>query len=333
MPFTTVCPGCDARLNAPDALRGKKVKCKKCGDAFVARPADGTAENDDHSAKTVKMSAKEPPPKRRRDDDDPTEEAPPARGKKSARRPADDDTEVIESARRPRDAAEDDEPRPRAKKKKGKKKSGPPVLLFVLIGVGALLLLGGGGVGAYFAFFAEEENKPDAQAKAGTAAPTPPKTPAVDTSAWIEHHDADGRYRIKFPTAPQSVTQTVPTPAGRTQIKLHVAQMAGSKEMFATLHQAVPAERGGASDEQLLDQMLDMATAQAKGATLQSNKTIRHQDFLGREAVFTAPGKEGTLVLRVILAGDRVIVIMSGGESATATSPRIRAFFESLRIE
>jgi hypothetical protein len=83
MSFTTICPGCDARLNAPDSLRGKQVKCKKCGDAFVARPAAGTDEDDDSPAKTVKMSAKDAPAKRRRDDEDPTEEAPPTRGEKA----------------------------------------------------------------------------------------------------------------------------------------------------------------------------------------------------------------------------------------------------------
>ena len=37
--FTTVSPGCEASLNAPDTLTGKKVKCKKCGESFVAKPA------------------------------------------------------------------------------------------------------------------------------------------------------------------------------------------------------------------------------------------------------------------------------------------------------
>jgi hypothetical protein len=63
MPFATVCPNCDARLTAPDAVRGKKVKCKKCNGAFVARPAADPEEDED--ARPAKAAARS-----RRDEDD-----------------------------------------------------------------------------------------------------------------------------------------------------------------------------------------------------------------------------------------------------------------------
>lgn len=38
---TVTCPGCEARLNLPDASKlGKKIKCPKCSDIFVAKTED-----------------------------------------------------------------------------------------------------------------------------------------------------------------------------------------------------------------------------------------------------------------------------------------------------
>jgi hypothetical protein len=35
MPFTTACPNCSARLQVPDTLAGKRVRCKKCHEPFL----------------------------------------------------------------------------------------------------------------------------------------------------------------------------------------------------------------------------------------------------------------------------------------------------------
>ena len=108
MPFATICPNCDARLTAPDTVLGKKVKCKKCDEPFVARlAAEPEDEEDDRPAKAA--AGKRRPA---RDDDD---EAP-ARKPSKARRPADDlhlrresiVTQVVlpqHESRRQRDAA------------------------------------------------------------------------------------------------------------------------------------------------------------------------------------------------------------------------------------
>src|SRR5690349_8501641 len=43
MPVVEVpCPGCGAKLKAPDNMAGKKAKCKKCGQTFRI-PASGVA--------------------------------------------------------------------------------------------------------------------------------------------------------------------------------------------------------------------------------------------------------------------------------------------------
>jgi predicted Zn finger-like uncharacterized protein len=45
MPLVTVCPGCQTRYNLPDTAKGKQVRCKKCGNAFLASPSPASDTN------------------------------------------------------------------------------------------------------------------------------------------------------------------------------------------------------------------------------------------------------------------------------------------------
>jgi flagellar basal body-associated protein FliL len=62
MPITLTCPNCDARLSVPDTVLGKKIRCKKCDEPFVAKRSSRLDDEDDRPRK---------PAVRRRDDDEP----------------------------------------------------------------------------------------------------------------------------------------------------------------------------------------------------------------------------------------------------------------------
>src|SRR4051812_33647393 len=47
MSFKTVCPSCDSELTVPDAMLGKRWKCKKCGDPFTVRRSARPDDDDD----------------------------------------------------------------------------------------------------------------------------------------------------------------------------------------------------------------------------------------------------------------------------------------------
>jgi hypothetical protein len=327
MPLTIACPKCDARLQAPDTVRGKRVKCRKCGETFVARPVDD--DEDDRPSRPAAKAAAKPRPRPVGDDEDDDRPRRPAR----ASRRDEDDSGGDEDRPRRRRRDEDDEPRPRGKKgKKKKKAAGPPVLLLVLIGVGALVLIGG-GIGVYFAFIKEEKPADNAVAKAGGP---PPVTqlglggPGA-AGAWVEQHDADGRYRIKFPSAPRTQNVTQQTPAGPVTLKVYLA--GGQTEAFVCTHQQLPADRAGVSDDQILDRAIEGAKLQAQGATAGPSHPITYQSQPGREVTMTFPGKKGMMIIRVLLAGDRVIALSALGETATADAPRVKQFFDSLKIE
>ena len=319
MSFTTACPNCDARLQAPDTVEGKRVKCKKCGEAFVARPIDD--DEDDRPARPAKSRQRRP------DDEDDDR---PRRPKAASR--DEDDSEDDDRARRRRRDDEDDEPRQRSRKKGKKKAAGPPVLLFVLLGVGALVLIGG-AVGACV-YFADEKTPENPVAKGGPGpnAPAGPGPAAAITAGWIEHHDPAGRYRVRFPTVPQSQTVTQQTPNGPVNVSLHLS--GGPAEVFVSGSQPVPPEhRMGLSDDQVLDLGMEMAKMHGKGAAVRDTQPITYQGFSGRQLVMNPPGKKGSLIMRLILTKDRLIFLMAGGDTASPDAPRVKAFFESLKIE
>ena len=309
--FTTFCPGCESSLNASDTLKGKKVKCKKCGAPFVARPA-------------VTVD----------DENEPTEEGPSFKRKKPPRRPIDEDTEIMEAQL----VDDDEEPRPRRRKKgkgKRKKQSESRVVLYVLIGVGALLVLGGGAVGAYYGFIKEDKKAEIPTAKNNTpgGGSAGPKS-STKTAGWVEHVDTEGKYRILFPTTPVAKSQRVQQPDGTFQ-QLTMYGVETPAEFFAATHVAIPspAQRAGLTDEQVLQMVLDqvMAKANGKGAVEKSRTAITYQGFAGMDLVIEDKDRGGTV--RGILAGNRLIILVTGSKNGVPNSARSKAFFDSLKIE
>jgi hypothetical protein len=202
-------------------------------------------------------------------------------------------------------------------------------MLLVLLGIGAILLIGGGAVGAYFAFFDEEEKKElgTTQAK-GESARNEANEKA--TTGWIEIHDSVGRYRIKFPAAPRIDTKKDRGPNGAVESKEYSYENEALKEGFFCRQVILPP---GVTKDLTDDQKLEQIAARFKkdGTTIQT-KSFKYQGFACREIIATNAG-EPVLVTRLIWAETRVLILVAGGENHAADSPRLLAFFESLRIE
>ncbi|MBX9679902.1 MAG: hypothetical protein K2X38_14160 [Gemmataceae bacterium] len=73
MPFQAACPACNAKINVPDNMAGKKAKCPKCQNVFVL-PGD---------ADTVTAAPTSAPARSRADDDMDLENDRPVRGRRS----------------------------------------------------------------------------------------------------------------------------------------------------------------------------------------------------------------------------------------------------------
>src|SRR5262245_32394277 len=66
--ITIICPQCEKAIKAPESVVGKKIRCKECGETFVAK-APKTAIKPDKSDKPG-GGKKKPPDKAKKKDDD-----------------------------------------------------------------------------------------------------------------------------------------------------------------------------------------------------------------------------------------------------------------------
>lgn len=296
--FATVCTNCDAILNAPDSVEGKKVKCKKCGDPFVARRAE--------DPEPVRAPKKSPPPRRRDDDDDDT----PRKSTKT------------------RPAREEDEPRPKSKGKRRPPPKKSPVLLFGLLGVAAAVVLVGGPL-FYFLVLKDDSPKTTASTDGTGEGKATPKSVAANTVGWVDFTDPEGKYAIKFPTLPTSEDMPAVDANGvRRTIKAHQAR--GQAEIFVIA--STPIDEN-APDDQLLEAELEQFKLMLKGSSASDIRPITYQSRAGRQMILSMQGKKGSLVSRMIRAGNRMIVLTVAGDAVTADAPRVLAFFESLKID
>jgi hypothetical protein len=155
----------------------------------------------------------------------------------------------------------------------------------------------------------------------------------VSTAEWVEHRDTEGKYRLKFPQAPRSETRRVNGPVGgQIDVKFHTAEPAG--ELFQASFVTLPALAVEQNrPEARLDEAINRFEAEIKGSEA-NRHSITHQGFPAKETYVLRPDNKGMLILRVVVAGNRVISVAAGGDnSTTPESPRVRAFFDSLKIE
>ena len=67
-------------------------------------------------------------------------------------------------------------------------------------------------------------------------------------------------------------------------------------------------------------------------ATIKSRANIKHQGFPGRQAVLEYPGVKESTVVRVVLAGNRMFWVVAKGDKFALDTPKVRGFFDSLKI-
>jgi hypothetical protein len=343
MPFTAVCPNCGTRLTAPDAVRGKKVRCKKCDEKFVAEPVVGEDDEVAPPAKPDKAAARS----RRYEDED---EAP--RGKSvRSRRPDDEDDDDAPARRRSRDdddddEDDDDEPRakgkPAGKKKVKKKKRGSPALMPAVIGLGAVVLIGG-GIGVYYGLLKEKPAEPPppvhlevltppimgnpiASGPGGAAA----VKPAIN---WIEYSSPDGLFTAKFPVEPTHSTPTVQGPTGPVPTNQYLAE---SPQLIALVASAeVPgfqADMPQKDIDRALDAACDALVKRFPGAQQVGRTNITHQGFAGRDVGISAPdGSGGTA--RVFIANGRMYSLMAATKVGKPDPANVRTFFDGFKVQ
>lgn len=213
MPIVVVCPGCGAKLNAPDIAAGKRVKCPKpeCGTAItIPAPAAEFEVVEDEPPAPPKKPAPAPVAKPKKPvvevDEDEDEDAPKKPAKKPARAVEEDDEKPKKKAkaRAVEDDEDDEDDRPTKKKKK--QKGGLSPALIGAIAVGGVLLLGGVGYGIYALAFQKKEEtakpnptpNPNPQPP-GPVGPNPPGVTPGIPAGWEEYRSDGDKFKMMMP--------------------------------------------------------------------------------------------------------------------------------------
>ena len=183
MPIVVTCPGCPAKLTAPDHAAGKQIRCPKCG---AAAPVPDLIPAEEVPVVEAKVTPPKPKPKLVQAEVD--EDEPPR--KKTARR--DEDESPRKKKRRYDDDDDDyDHDHPRKRRRSGRRGGGGNGGKIAAIVVGGLLLLAGVGVAIYFL-----------AGKGGS--PFVKKTPLPP--GWKEYSYPQDKFKAPFPKEPQVVT-------------------------------------------------------------------------------------------------------------------------------
>lgn len=342
MPFPITCPACKTTSPCPDAFAGKKVKCRKCAHPFVAQaPSDEPDIIDD--AEVIDDFEEVEAPKPKAKPKPPTPPKPVATAKK---RPADDE-----------DDEEDDDDDDDAPKTKKGKKAPPPVkvsgAVYAIMAVtGLFLLLLGAGLSYWAATstgkkpsdkVASNDPTPNQSTPKGNVGPGPaggvvgpgPGGGIVgkkdDLAGWVTVN-VDG-YSIKFPQRPTAVMEKHNNFSGKeTEVKIQSLELPPDVFVSGTGESGI---EPGSDVEMALDQWANVLPMVFAGkAKERAPRKITYQGYPGRELEMdiNAPGQTARLILRVILAGDRFFILARTGLDITASSPRVKGFFDSLKI-
>ena len=302
------CPGCPAKLSAPETAAGKQIRCPKCG-AVATVPALVQAEE-----VPVVDGTLAPPPKLRPKpvpvDDDEDDERPRARG----RRAEDDDEEDERPRKKTRrraaddDDDDDDDPPPR---KRRRKSGGVSAGIIVLAVVGGLLLVCGIGFGIY--------------ALTGKNSPFAKRTPVP--AGWKEFSYPQDRFKAYFPSEPTTMGMNMQFGPGGGEIpqmesmRTYTTDGFGGKDRVSITVQVM---RFRSSLPRVARDAMGNIDGRFAGGS------ARRARWLGGDAAEMELG--GTLT-RVVYLDKAVIMVQITGPNGTRAKPEEEAaFFDNFEV-
>ncbi len=338
MPIPVVCSSCGAKLNAPDAATGKKVKCRNC-QAVIAVPVPTVAEegSDFEFVEPAKPTAAVPVEAEGKrstvvDDDEEDDEAP-RKYKKTARRGVEDEDEEDEPLRKSKKKAivEDDDDRPKrrmAQKSAQKQKLNPVILL--LGGIGALFAVCFLGIAIWY--FAVRE-------KSGTAGPAINPIAFTGQSPSVGVTVPAGWTKIDRKALTVYMQDSLGTPqelgdeaADITILNVHKKGQRGTNGLGASAVK-VPAETYApltANPEAGFDKV-EQQTAKTTKTTILGRNPTTLDGQTGRE--FKVQNGEGVGYLRVVFANGRVYTLRVQAATWAEADAMAQIYFGTAKIK
>lgn len=321
MPIALFCGNCNAKLNAPDAAAGKKVKCPKCATILqipLPEPEPSFEVVDDEPAPRPITKAKPKPVVL----DEGDEDEPPPRKKQTTKKPA----VVLDE--------DDGDERPRLKKGKGKSKKqaggNKPLILGGAVAGVALI-----GVLVWFFVLREPSvasntpaPPPEDSSKAKTPRPQPGGRVKPPPAGWYTH--TDNGFACSLPVGTRMAPPALPPGSPEPPVWRGVGRGVGYLVQRNAIERIAPEHRENLARNP--DTGLQALATQYFGAyKIERTVSVTVDGVPGLQLTLSRP--TDTLLVRLAVDdGGAWILTCSSREALTDTDDRVKPFFDGFVI-
>jgi hypothetical protein len=153
---------------------------------------------------------------------------------------------------------------------------------------------------------------------------------AADTSDFKPFTSKEGRFTISFPGKPDVSTSTVKAPIG--DMEMHVFRATRGKESYTLTYNDYPPDAlKGVDAERILDAARDGGVGTTHGKVSKETKIAKSEKNLpSRELEIDIQGT--TANARLLLAGNRLYVIMAYPANSGGSAARAKQFLDSFKL-
>jgi hypothetical protein len=154
---------------------------------------------------------------------------------------------------------------------------------------------------------------------------------AADASDFKPFASKGGRFTISFPGKPDMSTSTIKTPIGDMELHVFRASRGGKESYTLTYNDYPPDSLKGADAERILDAARDGGVGTMHSKVTKETKIAKSDKTLpSRDLEIDIQGT--TAYARLLLAGNRLYVIMAYPDGSSGSAARAKQFFDSFKL-
>jgi hypothetical protein len=154
---------------------------------------------------------------------------------------------------------------------------------------------------------------------------------ATDISEFKSFASTEGGFTVSFPGQPEQSTSTFKAPLGNVELHVFRAARNKDKELYTLTYNDIPnAQINGDGPEKVLDAARDGGIEATHGKLIKETKVALANANSSRDLEIEIQG--ATTYSRMILAGNRLYVIMSYPDGSKGSTDRAKAFLDSFKL-
>ncbi|HKD37598.1 MAG TPA: hypothetical protein VKB78_12390 [Pirellulales bacterium] len=154
---------------------------------------------------------------------------------------------------------------------------------------------------------------------------------AADNPEFKPFASKEGRFTISFPGKPEVSSSTIKAPIGDMELHVFRATRGGKESYTLTYNDYPPDSLKGADSDKILDAARDGGVGTTHGKVTKETKIAKSDKNLpSRELEIDIQGI--TAYARLLLAGNRLYVIMAYPDGSGGSASRAKQFLDSFKL-